>query len=125
MADIDYSGYAVVSLPVSNLDKSERWYSRTLGMATTRKLEDPPWCEMSTAIDGVLLGLAEVDKVRVGDATLTLTVNDVNVARTQLIERGADVSEVLEIENVARVVTLLDLDGNALMLRETLQGDQH
>lgn len=120
MTTIDFAGYAVVSLPVSNLDKSERWYADTLGLTTINKLDDPLWCEMKTAVDGLLVGLAEVDKVRVGDAMLTLTVENLLAAREHLLDKKSDVSEIVTVDGVARMVTLLDPDGNALMLREQL-----
>jgi len=120
MTTICYSGDGLVSLPVSNLDKSERWYAKTLGLETTRKIDDPAWCEMATPVAGLSLGLAEVDRVRAGDSMLTLMVDDVVAAREQLLDRKADVSEVVIVDSVARVVTLMDPDGNALMLREDL-----
>lgn len=120
MTSIGFAGNGVISLPVDNLDKAERWYARVLGFSTTRKLDDPPWCEMSTPVAGIALGLAEVDKVRTGDAMLTLMVTDIAAAREALVAAKADVSDIITVDGVARVVTLLDPDGNALMLREEL-----
>ena len=118
MSSLGFGERAIISLPVSNLERSRRWYVEMLGLKAQRCLADPPWCELSTPVPGLLVGLAEVDPVRVGDAALTLTVRDLDAARSQLAEKGADVSAVIAVPGVARMVTLMDPDGNALMLRE-------
>lgn len=120
MTMIRYTGNGMISLPVDNLDKSERWFCETLGFATIRKLAEPPWCEMQSPAGSLTIGLAEVDRVRIGDAMLTLSVEDVAAARQSLLDKKADVGDVVTVDGVARVVTLLDRDGNALMLREEL-----
>lgn len=121
MTSICFSGNGMISLPVDNLARSERWFREMLGFATVRRLEEPPWCEMQPPAGGPTIGLAEVHKVRTGDAMLTLGVEDLDAARQHLVERKVDVSEIVTIEGVARVVTVLDRDGNALMLREEIR----
>jgi catechol 2,3-dioxygenase-like lactoylglutathione lyase family enzyme len=115
---MNYNQHATISLPVADLKKSERWYCDVLGLTTTTRLNDPPWCELQTPVPGLSVGLAEVDKVRVGDSMLTLTVVDVDVARDQLLDKGADVSEIVNIGDITRVVSVMDPDGHTVMLRE-------
>ena len=122
MSSLGFQGRAIISLPVSNLERSRRWYADMLGLQLERRLGEPPWCELKTPVPNLFLGLAEVDPVRVGDAVLTLAVRDVQAARRQLLEKGAEVSEAVHVPGVARMVTLMDPDGNAVMLRECVDG---
>ena len=122
MSSLGFQGRAIISLPVSNLERSRRWYADRLSLQLERRLADPPWCELKTQVPNLLLGLAEVDPMRAGDAVLSLAVRDLQVARRQLQEEGADLSEVASVPGVARMITLLDPDGNALMLRECVDG---
>lgn len=117
-APLNYVGEAVVTLPVSNLRKAQRWYTQTLNLQTLRALDDPPWCEMTSSVDGLRIGLAEVEYIRPGGITLTLTVVNVDEARETLLAARVDVSDVVSVGDVTRVLSLLDPDGNPLMLRE-------
>ena len=115
---IKYTGQAVLALPVSNLDKARGWYLRVLGLREIRLLDTPPWCELETHVPGLTLGLAEVDPVRTGDAALTLEVEDLDLVHTKLCEAGEDISEITDKAALPRICTLLDPDGNAILLRE-------
>lgn len=113
-----YSGQAYISVPVSDIDKSEAWYQRILGLTTLRRLDEPPWCEMATPVDGLIVGLAEVSKINAGDIALTLVVEDLDDARQTLIDAKTAVSEVVEAGDNTRIFSALDPDGNTVMFRE-------
>ena len=118
MNSINYAGEVIVSLPVIDLVKSERWYRDVLRFETVRALEEPPWREMRAPLADITIGLAEVAEVRIGDITLSLAVENLENCRRVLSKARADISEIVEVEGVARVFSVLDPDGHTIMLRE-------
>lgn len=120
MTNLNYTTSATVSLPVSDLEKSARWYQDVLGLELNRKLDNPPWCEFNTAVAGLTVGLAEVTKVRNGDVMLSLGVENLDTVIQRLSDLKVDISKPVSVDGVMRAITILDLDGNALMLRENL-----
>lgn len=117
MESLPYTRTALVSLPVTDIVKSERWYRDVLKFDTLRTLDIPPWCEMQTPVEGLMIGLAEVTVVRIGDTALTLSVVEIENCRKHLVKCGCDVSEIIEVDTIARVFSVLDPDGHTIMFR--------
>ena len=111
---------AVVSLPVRDVRKSSAWYQETFGFGVARTLDKPAWCELTTATDGLLIGLAQVQQAEPGDTTPIFTVRDIERAAAALDSRQIATSEIVTVDGHARLLTLQDPDGNTLMLQEVL-----
>ena len=80
----DYSENIVISVGVSDLDRSIDWYKDVLGLELVYKLDQYGWCEMSTATKHVTIGLGQTEEVKPGSATPTFGVLDIDAARRYL-----------------------------------------
>ena len=109
---------AMVNMPVSRVDKAEKWYARNLGFETRSKMSQPVFCEMEQRSTGLRIGLAEVQEFKLGQASIMLEVSDIETAQKELSANGVDVSEIAEIPGMAKVLTFEDPDGNPWMLRQ-------
>ena len=118
----DFDGGLTCSLPCSDLSASIRWYENTLGFKLIFRLDDMGWCELSTSVDRVTLGLSQVERPEVsGGATLTWGVNDIDSARNAM--EALDVpfdGETITIPETVRLATFFDPDGNKHMLYQDL-----
>lgn len=119
---IAFDGGLTCALSVSNLDKSIAWYTDVLGFEVIYKLDDMGWCELSTPVTRVTVGLSQVEKLEgKGGATLTFGVQDIDVAREQL--EASDVrfdGDTTTIPEMVKYATFFDPDGNTLMLYQDL-----
>ena len=83
-AQIQYDGGLTVSLPVSDLDAAINWYQKILGFELKYRLDDVGWCELSSSVERVNVGLSVVESPNPGGATPTFGVQDINAARASL-----------------------------------------
>jgi predicted enzyme related to lactoylglutathione lyase len=121
---IGYSGGLTVAFQVSDVGKSLAWYQDVLGFKVVYHLEEMGWCELSTAIDGVQIGLSQVEKPKIGGPTPTFGVNDIDDARQQLEDRGVKFDgPTQEIPGMVKLATFFDPDGNSLMFFQELSKD--
>src|SRR5512139_1125622 len=111
----------VVVVPVTDIDRAKRFYVERLGFhldADTRPTEAMRVVHMTPpgSACSVVVGPALVDAGtdRGSGAKLQLVVNDIEVARAQLVERGVEVSEVqtLDPRDGGKFVFFTDPDGN-------------
>ncbi|ATY33641.1 VOC family protein [Sphingomonas psychrotolerans] len=121
---IAYDGGLTCAINVSSLDRSIRWYCDVLGMKLIYRMDEIAWCELSTSVSRVNVGLSEVEQVPVGGgAVLTFGVTDLDAAKAAL-----DAAEVRqdgpaqEIPGMVRLLTFYDPDGSALMFYQDLSG---
>ncbi|MBC9034163.1 VOC family protein [Sphingomonas sp. JC676] len=123
-AAIVYDGGLTCSISVTSLDRAIPWYQGVLGMTLLYRLEDIAWCELSTGVAKVNVGLGEVEQVpQGGGATLTFGVTDIEAAQAAL--DAASVRQdgpIRDIPGMVRLLTFYDPDGNALMFYEDLAG---
>lgn len=91
-------GLEVVVVPVTDVERSKRFYSEKLGFNVDSDARSgsirvvqltPPGSACS-----ITLGPLVVDKVPDESARFQLVVNDVEAARRELLERGVEVSEI-------------------------------
>jgi CreA protein len=112
----------VISVNVSDLDRSIAWWGEMLGFEPTYVMKQYGWCELATSIEGVGLGLGQVEEVKVsGGVTPTFGVSDIAAARGHMESRGVSFDgDTYEIEGQVKLCTFYDPDGNPFMLAEVL-----
>jgi len=119
---IAYDGGLTCSISVTSLDRAIPWYRDVLGMTLLYRLDDIAWCELSTGVAKVNVGLGESEQVpQGGGATLTFGVTDIDAAQRAL--DAASVRQdgpIRDIPGMVRLLTFYDPDGNALMFYEDL-----
>jgi catechol 2,3-dioxygenase-like lactoylglutathione lyase family enzyme len=117
---ISYDGGLTCALGVTSLDRSIAWYQDVLGFTLLYRRDDIAWCELSTGVERVNVGLSERRQARNGGgATLTFGVTDLNAAKAELDGRGIrQDGDVMEIDGLVRLLTFFDPDDNALMFYE-------
>ncbi len=111
------------SLDVSNLDASITWYQDVLGFKLLYKVDAMAWCELTSPVARVNVGLGEVEKKKQegGNATLVWGVRDIDSARKQLEALKVRFDGPTRIyEGMVKLATFYDPDGNTLMLYESL-----
>ena len=120
---ITYDGGLTCSMGVTSLDRSIEWYTSVLGMTLLYRREDIGWCELSSAVDKVNVGLSEVEAAGGrGGATLTFGVIDIEAAKASLDAAGVrQDGPIRDIPDLVRLLTFYDPDDNALMLYQDLQ----
>jgi len=80
------------------------------------------WCELRTGVEGVNVGLSQVEHPRVeGGATVVFGVNDIDHSRKVLEERDVRFDgETQTIAGMVKLATFYDPDGNTLMFAQRL-----
>jgi catechol 2,3-dioxygenase-like lactoylglutathione lyase family enzyme len=118
----------VVVIPVRDVDRSKRFYSEKLGfkvdvdtvVGEMRVVQlTPPGSGCS-----VVIGPNIVEAVPQTSASLQLCVSDIEVARTQLLERGVEVGEITHFAGGGpydSFVFFQDPDGNNWAVQEVPQ----
>ncbi len=119
---IPFNGGLTCALSAVNLDKAIAWYTDVLGFEVIYKLDEMGWCELSTPVTNVTVGLSQVESVEgKGGATLTFGVDDIDTARKQLEARDVKFDgDTSTIPDMVKFATFFDPDGNTLMLYEDL-----
>ena len=121
---IQYDGGLTVSLPVSGLDEAIDWYQANLGFELKYRMDDIGWCELTSPVDNVNVGLSVVEKPNPGGATPTFGVKDMKAAEASLQANGVQIDgEVVTIDGMVSLLTFYDQDGNSLMFFQTLTSD--
>ncbi len=118
----DYDGGLTCALGVKDLDAGIAWYRDILGFELLYRLEDMAWCEFSTGVARVNVGLSEVeDAGGKGGATLTFGVRDIEAAKAELDRLGVrQDGPIQDIPGMVRLLTFYDPDDNALMFYQDM-----
>lgn len=122
MASFKYDGGLTAALCVKDLDKAIKWYQDVLGFKLLYKMDEMSWCELSTGVARVNVGLSGVEDVkRGGGSVLTFGVKDIDAARSELEGKGVKFDgETREIDGMVKLATFYDLDKNVLMFYQDL-----
>lgn len=112
----------VISVNVSDLDRSIAFWGEMLGLEPTYVMKEYGWCELATSIEGVGLGLGQVEEVKAsGGVTPTFGVSDIDAARGHMESRGVKFDgDTYEISGQVKLCTFYDPDANPFMLAEVL-----
>lgn len=110
------------SMGVINLDSSIEWYGKVLGFNLLYRDDEIGWCELSTHMAGVNIGLSQNLSVpQGGGATNVWAVTDIETAKAELDRHGVrQDGEIQTIPGLVRLITFFDPDGNAMMLSQSL-----
>ncbi len=114
---IDYDGGLTCSMGVTDLDRSIAWYQDVLGFTLLYRVDDIAWCELSTGVQRVNVGLGQREAAGGGGgATLTFGVTDIEAGKAALDAAGVrQDGPIRDIPNMVRLLTFYDPDDNALM----------
>jgi predicted enzyme related to lactoylglutathione lyase len=120
---LDFVPELTASMGVTSLDKSIAWYGEVLGFALLYRADEIGWCEMTTHMAGVNVGLSENREVQQGGgATNVWSVTDIEAAKAHIDARGVrQDGEIQTIPGLVRLLTFYDPDGNAMMFAQSLQ----
>jgi predicted enzyme related to lactoylglutathione lyase len=119
---LDYRPELTASMGVTNLDRSIDWYQSVLGFTLLYRADEIGWCELSTLVPGVNVGLSQNESVaQGGGATNVWAVADIDVAKAHLDTHGVrQDGEIQHIPGLVKLITFYDPDGNAMMLSQSL-----
>ena len=122
---IGFDGGLTCVIPVKNLVVSKSWYQDVLGFELLFELSEEKFCELSSPVNRVTVGLSEVAQYKEGSSTtLTFGVIDIDAAREKMIQNGVTfVGETQEIPGIVKLATFLDPTGNKLMLYQSLSSE--
>lgn len=116
----------LVPVPVTDVDRSKAFYSEQLGFVVdvdaqlTEEMRivqlTPPGSGCSILIG---TGLEQISDMAPGSLKgLHLVVNDIKEARQELLGRGVEIGEIVEVGGGVSYAWFTDPDGNSLTLQE-------
>src|SRR5205814_7219107 len=114
----------LVPVPVSDVDRAKAFYEQagfTLGVDTRpsegmRVVQFTPPGSACTIVFGI--GMGEITAMKPGSVKgLHLVVDDIDKARSALVQRGMEVGEITDVQGV-KYAGFSDPDGNSWLLQE-------
>ena len=110
------------ALGVTDIKRSIEWYSRVMGMTLMYHAEEIAWCELTTSVGKVSLGLGQVEAMKQGGgATLVWGVEDIDDAKAHLDVHGVEQDgEIEHIPGLVKLLSFRDPDGNDLKFSQSL-----
>src|SRR4051812_25245231 len=126
VGEIQWAGEATAAIGGGDYAGALAWYRDVLGFEVVFELESWGWAQLQSPVTGLLIGIGQSEEVKQGGgATLTFTVADIDAARAYLEGEGVRFDgETSQVEDMVRLATFYDPDGNALMLAEQLEGSR-
>jgi CreA protein len=119
-----YTGEVTIAVNVTDFEASIAWYRKAFGFELIYKLDDWGWCELSTPIPGVSVGLGKTDDTARGGMQPTFAVADIEAAKAHLQSVGAVFEgDINVVEGMVRLATFKDPDGNSFGLAEHISRD--
>jgi glyoxylase I family protein len=105
--------HVLAVVPVTDLDRSRRWYEKLLGRAPDNK-------PMPTLVEWQVVpgGWVQVfdDEQRAGSTVVNVAVRDLDAHIEDLRRRGLEPGEIIEANKGVRLSALTDPDGNTVTL---------
>jgi CreA protein len=116
-----YAGEVTIAVNVTDIDRAIDWYRNAFGFELIYKLDDFGWCELSTPIKGVSVGLGQTDDQARGGMSPHFAVKDIEAAKAHLESVGATFEgDVNVIEGLVKLASFKDPDGNSFGLAENI-----
>lgn len=119
---LNYDGGLTLAFQCSNVKKAVDWYTQVLGFTHLYTNDEIGWAEVVTEVANVNVGLSEVESPKVGAGPVpTFGVKDIDAARAQLEAKHVRFDgQTRTIPGLVKLATFFDLDGNPLMLYQSL-----
>ena len=118
---LSFDGGLTLSVPVTDLNASIAWYQKIFGMELLYQMDELGWCELSSPVERVNLGLSQVEQVKTGETTPTWGVPDIQAAHDLLVAHEVKLDgDIQVLEGMVKLLTFFDPDGNAIMLYEDI-----
>ena len=118
---LGFHGELTIALQVADMAAARKWYEEVLGFNLIYEVAEIGWCEVTCPINGVQIGLSQVEEPKVGGPTPTFSVKDIDATRATLESRNVRFDgPTQEIPGMVKLATFFDPDGNAFMLSQTL-----
>ena len=117
-----YTGEVTISVNVKDMNRAIDWYGQAFGFELIYKLDEWGWCELSTPLAGVHIGLGQTaDPIEPATAPY-FSVADIEAAKKHLESVGATFTEdIHEIEGRVKLAGFKDPDGNPFGLAQNLK----
>jgi catechol 2,3-dioxygenase-like lactoylglutathione lyase family enzyme len=121
---INYAPGVTLSMSVSDMDRGIAWYEEVLGFKLLYRMDHLGWCELESSVKDVNVGLSVTETPNPGGAVPTFGVADIEDAKAWLESKRVKIDgEVIQIEEMVRLLSFYDLDDNALMFFQRLEGN--
>jgi predicted enzyme related to lactoylglutathione lyase len=115
----------LVPVPVADVDRAITYYTEGLGFVVDVDVNPAPGIRVvqltppgSACSIGLGAGLPAYEAEPGSLRALHLVVADIDAARDELVGRGVEVGEVVDVGGGVRYASLSDPDGNTLTLQE-------
>ena len=121
---INYAPGVTLSMSVSDMDQGIAWYEEVLGFKLLYRMDHLGWCELESSVKDVNVGLSVTETPNPGGAVPTFGVADIEDAKAWLESKRVKIDgEVIQIEEMVRLLSFYDPDDNALMFFQMLEGN--
>lgn len=119
---LNFTGGLTLAMQTKDIAAASQWYQDILGMQLLYIVDEIGWCELATECAKVNVGLSQVESPKVGAGPVpTFGVINIDDARKQLEAKDVRFDgDTQTIPGMVKLATFFDLDGNAMMLFESL-----
>ena len=122
---INYAPGLTLSMSVSDMDRGIAWYEDVLGFKLLYRMDHLGWCELQSSVKDVNVGLSVTETPSLGGAVPTFGLADIEQARASLESKGVKIDgEIIQIEEMVRLLSFYDQDDNALMFFQMLESNE-
>ncbi len=122
---IQYAPGLTVSISVSDMDRGIAWYEDVLGYKLLYRMDHLGLFEMESSDKDVNVGLSVTEEPNPGVSVPTFGVADIYAAKEWLESKGVKIDgDVIQIEEMVKLLSFYDPDDNALMFFQTLEGNE-
>jgi len=117
---------SLVWITVSDIAKAKNFFVNTLGMKLHQDSPEHGWVEVMGEDGGTSLGITQAIPEESAEkpgtnAIITLTVEDVVKAKTELTSKGVNfIGDIIEIPGHVKMIMFADADGNKFQLVQLL-----
>lgn len=116
-----------IAVTVSDWEAARKWYADKLGLQESWATDEGGWAEFPVPGTGTTLGLARLGEGETppgpGGVNITFGVEDIAAARSELEAKGVQfLGPTDELPGMVRIATFQDLDGNVMLLAQSLAG---